>query len=248
MKTQVKTEDEIIRMRKSGHILYEILNILKQSSNAGMTTKQLDEIAATELKKRSAKAAFLDYDGFPANICISINDEIVHGIPGERVIRNGDIVGLDFGVNYQGMITDSAITIPVGEIDKNQKRLLEYTEKALYSAIDVIKDGVRVGDIGDAVDRQLRAGNLKVIKSLGGHGVGHMVHEDPIILNFGHSGTGETLREGMTIAIEPIASLGTYDAYLASDGWTYMTMDGSMSAQFEHTILITRTGAEILTS
>ena len=247
MRTQIKTEEEITNMRISGKILHEILDILSEQSLPGVTTKKLDEIAASELKKRSAKAAFLGYDGFPASICISVNDEIVHGIPSDRTLISGDIVGLDFGVNYLGMITDSAVTVPVGEIDNNQKRLLEYTKKALYSAIDVIKDGVRVGDIGEAVDKQLRAGQLKVIKTLGGHGVGHKVHEDPIILNFGHSGTGETLKAGMTVAIEPIASIGTHDAYLADDGWTYMTSDGSMSAQFEHTILITQKGAEILT-
>lgn len=248
MKTQIKSEDEIARMRQSGKILYEILTIVSNEAQIGVTTKQLDEIAASELKKRSAKAAFLGYNGFPASICISINDEIVHGIPSKREITDGDIVGLDFGVDYEGMITDSAVTVAVGDIDNNQKRLLEYTKRALYSAVDVIKDGVRVGDIGDAVNQQLRAGNLKVIKDLGGHGVGHQVHEDPIILNFGHHGTGETLRAGMTIAIEPIASIGTHDTYLANDGWTYMTVDGSMSAQFEHTILITRSGAEVLTA
>ncbi len=247
MRTQVKTEEEIVNMRISGKILHEILDMLSEQSLPGMTTKKLDEIAVSELKKRSAKAAFLGYDGFPASICISVNDEIVHGIPSDRALVSGDIVGLDFGVDYMGMITDSAVTVAVGEIDNNQKRLLEYTKKALYSAIDVIKDGVRVGDIGETIDKQLRAGQLKVIKSLGGHGVGHKVHEDPIILNFGHSGTGETLKAGMTVAIEPIASIGTHDAYLADDGWTYVTSDGSMSAQFEHTVLITQKGAEILT-
>ena len=189
MRTQVKTEEEIVNMRISGKILHEILDMLSEQSLPGMTTKKLDEIAVSELKKRSAKAAFLGYDGFPASICISVNDEIVHGIPSDRALVSGDIVGLDFGVDYMGMITDSAVTVAVGEIDNNQKRLLEYTKKALYSAIDVIKDGVRVGDIGETIDKQLRAGQLKVIKSLGGHGVGHKVHEDPIILNFGHSGT-----------------------------------------------------------
>jgi methionyl aminopeptidase len=248
MRTQVKTDDEIARMRHSGKILHDILDILSKEVRSGITTKKLDEIAASELKKRSAKAAFLGYDGFPASICISVNEEIVHGIPSERVLVDGDIVGLDFGVDYMGMITDSAVTVAVGEISKDQKRLLEYTQKALYSAIDTIKDGVRVGDIGDAADKQLRAGNLKVIRTLCGHGVGHKVHEDPAIPNYGYAGTGETLKAGMTIAIEPIASLSTYDTYLAGDGWTYLTSDGSMSAQFEHTVLITQKGAEILTA
>lgn len=247
MKTQVKTVNEIKLMRQSGKILYDILNILSDKVEPGITTKKLDEIAASELKKRSAKAAFLGYEGFPASICISVNEEIVHGIPSDRQLNDGDIVGLDFGVDYHGMITDSAITLAVGEISKEQKRLLEYTQRALYSAIDVIKDGVRVGDIGAAADKQLREGGLKVIKTLCGHGVGHRVHEDPAIPNYGYSGTGETLKAGMTIAIEPIASLGTHETYLAGDGWTYITSDNSMSAQFEHTILITQDGAEILT-
>lgn len=248
MKTRVKTEDEISKMRISGKILSDILKILSQKVRPGITTQQLDDIAADELGKRGAKAAFLGYNGFPSSICISVNNEIVHGIPGGRELVSGDIVGLDFGVEYQQMITDSAVTVAVGEIDKDQKRLLEYTQKALYSAIDVLKDGVRVGDIGEAADKMLRAGNLKVIKSLCGHGVGHRVHEDPAIPNYGHSKTGEMLKAGMTIAIEPIASIGTHDTYLADDGWTYLTSDGSMSAQFEHTVLITQNGAEILTA
>lgn len=247
MKTQVKTAVEIANMRTSGQILAEILHIVAAATVPGVTTKQLDEIAARELKNRGAKAAFLGYQGFPASICISVNDEIVHGIPGQRVIKEGDLVGLDFGVSYEGMITDSAVTVAVGEITKNAQRLLDYVQRALSAGIGVLKDGVRVGDIGAAIEEQLVAGNLKVIESLGGHGVGHIVHEDPIILNFGTKGTGEVLKAGMTIALEPIASLGTHDAELAQDGWTYLTEDGSLSAQFEHTILITQDGAEILT-
>lgn len=250
MKTQVKTPQEIENMRISGRILGEILKIVADATLPGVTTKQLDAIAAAELKKRNVKAAFLGYQGFPASICISVNDEIVHGIPGGRVVQDGDLVGLDFGVSYEGMITDSAVTVAVGGIDKldhNAQRLLKYTKRALDAGISVLKDGVRVGDIGAAIEEQLKAGNLKVIESLGGHGVGHVVHEDPIIMNFGTKGTGQTLKAGMTIALEPIASLSTHDAELAPDEWTYLTADGSLSAQFEHTILITQDGSEILT-
>lgn len=248
MKTKIKTQTEIKNMRESGKILASILTHLQELLQPGITTKYLDEIAAQKLKTYSAKAAFLGYNNFPAHICISINDEIVHGIPSNKEIEKGDLVGLDFGVNYEGMITDSAVTVGVGKISKPAERLLKFTKRALDAGINSLHDGVRVGDIGDAINRQLIEGNLFVIKSLGGHGVGHKVHEDPIILNFGNSGAGEVLREGMTIALEPIASLGTHQAYLSSDGWTYKTIDKSLSAQFEHTILITKNGAEILTA
>ena len=247
MKTQIKTASEIVAIRKSGQILAEILDILAVSTVAGITTGEIDKLAEQELEKRGAKPAFKGYDGFPASICISINDEIVHGIPSGRVVKDGDLVGLDFGVLYDGMITDSAVTVPVGKISKDAEKLLEYTELALESGIAVLKDGVKVGDIGAAIENTLIKGGLKVIETLGGHGVGHKVHEEPYIANFGTAGTGETLRAGMTIALEPIASLGTHDADLADDDWTYVTRDHSLSAQFEHTLLITKDGSEILT-
>jgi methionyl aminopeptidase len=247
MKTLIKTPEEIANMRLSGQILGEILQTVAAATIPGITTESLDKMAAAELSKRGAKAAFLGYNGFPANICISVNNEIVHGIPGPRVIEEGDLVGLDFGVNYNGMITDSAVTIAVGKVSADAKHLLQYTNQALSAGIAALHDGVRVGSIGAAIETELEKGGLKVIETLGGHGVGHKVHEDPFIANFGTAGTGETLKAGMTIALEPIASLGTHDTHLASDGWTYVTDDGSLSAQFEHTILITQDGAEILT-
>lgn len=247
MKTQIKTDSELKSIRASGKILSEILNYLSKQTVAGVTTKHIDDLAAQQLSKYGAKAAFLGYNDFPASICISVNDEIVHGIPSSRVIQEGDLVGLDFGVLYEGMITDSAVTVAVGEIAKPAQRLLKYTKQALDAGINSLRDGVRVGSIGYAINSQLKKGDLKVIETLGGHGVGHKVHEDPIILNFGALDTGPALRAGMTIALEPIASLGTHDAYLDSDGWTYKTADHSLSAQFEHTILITQDGAEILT-
>ncbi len=247
MKTQVKTPKEIIAIRQSGKILAEILTILESITVPGITTQAIDDRAKQELKKRDAVAAFLGYNGFPASICISINDEVVHGIPSSRVVKEGDLVGLDFGVLYDGMITDSAVTVPVGRISNSAQRLLDYTNRALNAGIGVLKDGVRVGTIGEAIETQLEKGGLKVIDSLGGHGVGHIVHEDPIILNFGHKGTGETLLAGMTVALEPIASLKTHQVDLSNDGWTYVTDDGSLSAQFEHTLLITTEGCEVLT-
>ncbi len=247
MKTQVKTPEEITNMRQSGRILAEILQIVADATQPGVTTAQLDAIAGDELRKRGAKAAFLWYNDFPANICISINNEIVHGIPGDKTVQDGDLVGLDFGVQYNGMITDSAVTVAVGEVNAAAKNLLTYTQKALSDAIGILKDGVRVGSIGAQIETTLQEGGLKVIDVLGGHGVGHTVHEDPFIANFGTKGTGQALKAGMTIALEPIASISTHETHLADDGWTYVTEDGSLSAQFEHTILITQDGAEILT-
>ncbi|MBA3678836.1 type I methionyl aminopeptidase [Candidatus Saccharibacteria bacterium] len=247
MRTRIKTPEEIIHMRQSGKILAEILQILKKATVAGITTAAIDAIAVAELDSRGAQAAFLGYQDFPASICISVNDEIVHGIPSDKIIQEGDLVGLDFGVNYKGMITDSAITVPVGKINKNAQRLLDYTQRALDAGVGVLKDGVRVGDIGAAIEEQLILGDLKVIETLGGHGVGHVLNEEPYIANFGTKGTGDVLKAGMTIALEPIASLGTHDTDLASDNWTYVTSDNSLSAQFEHTVLITQDGAEILT-
>ncbi len=247
MKTQIKTPEEIENMRQSGRILAEILQIVADATQPGVTTAQLDGLAAEELKKRKAKAAFLGYNGFPASICISINNEIVHGIPGEKVVQDGDLVGLDFGVEFNGMITDSAVTVPVGKVSPAAQKLLTFTQKALTDAIGILKDGVRVGSIGAQIEATLEEGGLKVIDVLGGHGVGHTVHEDPFIANFGTKGTGQALKAGMTIALEPIASLSTHETHLADDSWTYVTEDGSLSAQFEHTILITEDGAEILT-
>ena len=252
MKTQVKTPQEIADMRTSGRILAEILDVVSKACVPGINTQELDNIARQELHKREAQPAFLDYPGpvpFPATICISINDEIVHGVPGkDRTIRNGDLVGLDFGVSYNGMITDSAVTIGVGEISAPAKRLLRYTQQALYDAVDIMKPGIQVGDIGSTIEGVFDKGDIKGIYVMCGHGVGHELHEEPIIPNYGTAGTGAHLNAGMTVAIEPIASIGAHDGYVADDGWTFRTNDGSLAAQFEHTVLITEDGAEILTT
>ncbi|MBI2797962.1 type I methionyl aminopeptidase [Candidatus Saccharibacteria bacterium] len=253
MRNQIKTEVEIANIRQSGEILATILKKAAAATKPGVSALEIDQLCRKELKKHGATAAFLNYAPdsapFPATICISINDEIVHGIPtADKVIQSGDLVGLDFGVNYSGMITDSAVTIAVGKVPDNAKRLLKYTQRALDAAIDVIKPGVQVGDIGSTVEKVFEAGNIAAIYAMCGHGVGHEVHEDPVIPNYGTAGTGVHLQEGMTVAIEPIASLGTHDGYVADDGWTFVTQDGSLSAQFEHTILITKGGAEVLTA
>lgn len=248
MKTQIKTSQEIDAMRHGGQVLATILQYLKKHTIAGMTTLDVDTLAREQLAKHGVRAAFLGYDGFPAAICISVNEEIVHGIPGERVIHEGDLVKYDFGVEHEGLITDSAISFILGtSTNPLAEKLIKATEEALSRAIDVVRDGVRVGDISAVIGQTIQKHGFCVQQSLGGHGVGHRVHEDPWIGNDGVAGTGQTLRAGMTIALEPIAAIGTEELMMADDGWTCITTDGSLAAQSEHTILITQSGAEILT-
>jgi methionyl aminopeptidase len=248
MQTKVKTASEIEAIRESGRLLATVLHFLKPKVEAGVTTKQLADMARDELQKLGGEAAFLGYQNFPDVICISVNDEVVHGIPGPRVVAEGDIVGLDFGVTYKGMITDSAISVIAGK-PKTQGhiRLLQDTENALHAGIDAVHDRVRTGDIGFAVENSLKHRKYGIVRDLVGHGVGHYVHEDPNIPNYGRENTGPWLDKGMTIAIEPMVTLGTEQVIIAPDGWTVKTADGSWAAHFEHTVLITEDGAEILT-
>ena len=246
--TRIKTDEEIQNIKKSGEILTSVLDILVEKAKPGITSLELDKIADAEAKKLGGEPAFLGYQGFPGRVCVSVNNEIVHGIPNDRKLKNGDLVGIDYGVNYKGMITDAARTISLGKPSRDGQKLLEGCYEALQQAISVIKDGVMVGDVSETIETTLRKFNLKPIYSLTGHGVGHELHEDPVVPNYGRKGTGEALRAGMTIAVEPIASIGTNDLYLAEDGWTYMTRDGSLSAQFENTILITKDGCEVIAS
>jgi methionyl aminopeptidase len=250
MITKVKTPPEIAAMRDSGRMLATVLDILKSRLQVGMSTKDLAVIAAAELQKLGGQPSFLGYQGFPDVICISVNDEVVHGIPrADKLIAEGDIVGLDFGVTYQGMITDAAISVIAGRPkQKGHINLLKDTEQALQAGIAAVHDQVRTGDIGFAVESSLRHRPYGIVRDLVGHGVGHEVHEDPNIPNYGRANTGPWLSQGMTIAIEPMVTLGTDSVYVAPDGWTIMTADGSRSAHFEHTVLITADGAEILTT
>lgn len=249
MTTRVKTASEIAAMRDSGRMLATVLQLLKARLQAGMPTKQLADIARNELKALGGEAAFLGYQGFPDVICISVNDEVVHGIPkAGKIIAEGDIVGLDFGVTYRGMITDAAISVIAGKPrQKGHIELLKNTEASLQVGIDTVHDQVRTGDIGAAIETYLKQYRYGIVRDLVGHGVGHHVHEDPNIPNYGRADTGPWLSKGMTIAIEPMVTLGTDRVYTADDGWTIMTADGSWSAHFEHTVLITEGGAEILT-
>lgn len=247
MFTKIKTEQEIKDMRISGQMLASVLQYLKTQTLVGQTTKQLADSAAQELKKLGGMPAFLGYNGFPDVICISLNDEVVHGIPGEEIIQDGDLVSLDFGVSYNGMITDAAITVCAGESNGQKRKLLKGTEEALGAGISALKDGVKTGDIGSAVEKVMTKHGFGIVRDLVGHGVGHNVHEQPDVPNFGAVGTGNKLSAGMTICIEPMSTLGSDRVVLDSDGWTIKTYDGSLSAHFEHTILITQDSAEILT-
>jgi methionyl aminopeptidase len=248
MFTKVKTEQEIKDMRTSGQILADVLKFLRSKVVPGLTTKQLADMAAVKLEELGGKPAFLNYQGFPDVICISVNDEVVHGIPGNLVIQDGDLVSLDFGVNYNGMITDAAITVVAGDDSGQKRKLLKGTEESLNAGIAVLKDGVKTGDIGSAVEKVMTKYGFGIVRDLVGHGVGHQVHEQPDVPNYGSKGTGEKLSVGMTICIEPMSTLGGDGVYLDRDGWTIKTRDGSLSAHFEHTILITKNGAEILTA
>jgi methionyl aminopeptidase len=249
MMTKVKTAKEIEAMRISGRMLATVLQHLRQEIVVGMSTKDLAILATRELEQLGGKPAFLGYQGFPDVICISVNEEVVHGIPSPtRILESGDIVGLDFGVVYDGMITDGAISIIVDKPrDPRHEQLVRMTESSMLDGIAAVHDHVRAGDIGAAVQSVLEKGKFGIVRDLVGHGVGHELHEDPNVPNYGRPHTGPWFDAGMTIAIEPMATLGSEKVYVAPDRWTIITQDHSMAAHFEHTVLITEDGAEILT-
>jgi methionyl aminopeptidase len=249
MFTKVKTAAEIAVMRESGKMLATVLQLLRKEITGGMTTQDLADNAAAELKRLGGQPAFLGYYGFPDVLCVSVNEEVVHGIPNTtKVINNGDIVSMDFGVTYKGMITDAAISVVVGgKGDAKSIRLVRDTEASLLAAIEAAHGGCNVGDISAAAQEVLDKGKYGIVRDLVGHGVGHELHEDPNIPNHGRAGSGPILESGMTIAIEPMATLGSHEVYADSDGWTIKTRDHSLAAHFEHTILLTDDGAEILT-
>jgi len=248
MFTRVKTPKEITDMRESGRILAAILKQIPARVAPGVTGRDIAQFCKAELKGFGVSAPFLGYGGFPDVICISPNDVVVHGIPNATPFKDGDVVGFDFGVQHNGMITDSAFTMVVGASTKTKKRLLQQTERSLYAGIEHVKNGVRTGDIAAGVQKVLDHAQLGIVRELVGHGVGHHVHEDPNIPNYGMAGTGSALKTGMTIAIEPMASLGDHRVKMDADGWTIRTADGSLAAHFEHTVLITPGSYEILTT
>lgn len=245
---RIKTESEIEAMRISGKMLAAVLEHMRQHTAAGLTPKHMSALAEAKLLELGGEPAFRGFYGYPDIICISVNNQVQHSIPNEIPFQAGDVINYDFGVRYKGMVTDAGISVCVDDqLNADTKRLLQGTERALYDALSVVREGVRVGDISATIERTLRKHKLGIVRELVGHGVGHELHEDPEIPNYGKAGRGPILKAGMTIAIEPITTLGSPDIYEARDGWTLLTQDGSWSAQFEHTLLVTKTGCEILT-
>ncbi|MBO8158061.1 type I methionyl aminopeptidase [Thermosyntropha sp.] len=249
----LKTPDEIVKMRLAGRVVAEILKILEEKVKPGITTNNLNAIAEFECKRRGAVPVFKNYPNprggrpFPGVICASVNDEVVHGVPSNRVLEEGDIISIDFGIILNGYAGDSAITVPVGEVKAEALGLIKVTEEALYKGIEKAVPGNRLGAISNAIQRYAEKQGFSVVRDFVGHGIGRSMHEDPPVPNFGRPDRGPVLKPGMTLAIEPMLNVGTYRVYTAPDGWTAITYDHSLSAHFEHTIAITDNGPEILT-
>jgi methionyl aminopeptidase len=244
----LKSSQEIEKMRRAGRVVREVLELLRGHVKPGVTTMDLEKIAVARLDELGVKAAFKGYGGFPCVLCASVNSEVVHGIPSpKRVLKEGDIVSLDFGAIVDGYYGDAAITVPVGAIDAETARLLKVTEASLHAGIAEVRPGATLGDIGAAVQGVVEAEGFTVVRDFVGHGIGVHMHEDPQVPNFGQAGRGMKLRAGMVIAIEPMVNAGKPDVMVQEDGWTAVTTDGSMSAHFEHSVAVTATGARVLT-
>ena len=242
----IKSDSEIELMREAGKILRDTLNMLKEHVKVGVTTKELDKLAHDYIISRGAKPSFLGYGGFPGSICASVNEQVVHGIPSNRKLVSGDIIGIDCGVIYKGWQSDAARTFAVGQISDKHKKLIEITEQCFFEAVKVIRDGARLGDIGAAVQNLAESNGFSVVRDLVGHGIGKEMHEDPQVPNYGKAGKGLRLKRNMTLAIEPMINEGTYEVSALDDGWTVVTDDDGYSAHYENTVLITEDGYEIL--
>jgi methionyl aminopeptidase len=248
---ELKSSEEIETMRRVNLIVAEVLDELARNVRPGVSTGELDRIAEALTRKRGGKPAFKGYDVggrvFPASVCISINDEVVHGVPSDsRILREGDIVGLDFGVIYQGYVGDSARTVPVGKVDSEAERLMTVTEQALWAGIDQARPGNRIGDVSAAIQERIEEDGFSVVREFVGHGIGRRLHEEPQVPNFGVRDRGLRLREGMVLAIEPMVNAGGPGVRIKDDGWTAVTEDGLLSAHFEHSVAITEHGPYVL--
>lgn len=243
----IKSEREIILMRQAGMMVSKTHNYLQKFIKPGITTRELDTLAEKYIRSMGGIPTCKGYEGFPATLCTSINDEVVHGIPSNRKLKNGDIITIDMVIGYKGYQGDAAWTYAVGNITDDKKYLMKHTEKALYEGINMVKPGNRIGDISAAIEKYAKEHNLGVVEELCGHGIGTEMHEAPDVPNFGTAGTGPRLKEGMVICIEPMLNFGTAQVYLLDDDWTVKTDDGKPSAHFEHTVLVTKDGYEILT-
>lgn len=243
----IKSAQEITYMRQAGKVVAETLYELGKRVKPGVTTGELNEFADEFIRKCGCVPAFLNYQGFPASICTSINNEVVHGIPGLRKLENGDIISIDVGAFYHGYCGDAACTFPVGDISPEAERLIKVTKQSLYVGIEKAVKGNRIGDIGAAIQTFVEDNGYNVVRAFVGHGIGQKMHEDPQVPNFGTPGRGPRLEPGMTLAIEPMVNIGTYDVAILPNKWTVVTKDGSLSAHFEHTVLVTGGKPEILT-
>jgi methionyl aminopeptidase len=243
----LKSEKDLAMIRKSGKILGKILQKLRSSIRVGVSTAEIEQFAEELFRKENVTSAFKGYKGFPANICTSINEEIIHGIPGERCLKEGDIIGLDVGINYEGYFVDAAITVPVGKIDSRLKKLIEVARGALAAGIKQAQENNQLSDISSAIQSYTEKNGFSVVREFVGHGIGLSLHEEPEIPNFGRPHQGPKLLAGMVLAIEPMINMGTWESKILDNGWTAVTKDGLPSAHFEHTVAITKNGPEILT-
>ncbi len=245
----LKNKEEIGKMRKAGRFAMEVLTALKDYVKADIKTSELEAACEEMLSSRpDMKAAFKGYNGFPYCLCVSVNDEVVHGMPSDRVLAEGDIVSLDFGAIYKGFYGDAAVTYPVGKVSEDARRLMKATEESLHKGIEEVREGNRLHDVSHAIQAYVEAEGFSVVRDFVGHGIGRYLHEEPQIPNFGVSGTGIRLRKGMVLAIEPMINAGGSDIVIRENGWTAATRDGKISAHFEHTVALTEKGAEILST
>jgi methionyl aminopeptidase len=248
MSVELKSAPEIERMRRAGRVVAEILDALEAAVAPGITTWDLDQLAERLIKEKGARSAFKGYRGFPAVLCASLNHEVVHGIPSKgRTLAEGDLIKLDFGVSVEGFFGDAARTVPVGKVSEQARRLAEATRASLEAGIEAIRPGNRVGDIGHAVQSHVEPLGYSVVRDFVGHGIGRKLHEAPQVPNYGRPGTLESLRPGMVLAVEPMVNAGTHAVDVLDDGWTAVTLDGKLSAHWEHTILVVEGGHEVLT-
>ncbi len=243
----VKSPQELKAMRRAGRVVARALAALREAIRPGMRTEELDAIAEAEIRRHGATPSFIGYRGFPASLCVSINEEIVHGIPGDRVVREGDIVSLDVGAIVDGFHGDAAITVGVGRAAPKAQRLIDAAQQALEAGIQAARVGSRLGEISVAIQTVAESRGYSVVREYVGHGIGRNMHEEPAVPNYGRPGRGVLLQEGMALAIEPMLNIGTWKTKVKGDNWTVVTEDGSLSAHFEHTIAITADGAEVLT-
>jgi len=243
----LKTREQIERMRKAGRVTAGALDAVSRAIRVGVTTKELDAIAEDYIRSHGGIPSFKGYNGFPGSICASVNEEVVHGIPSDRKLKEGDIIGVDTGVILVGWQGDSARTFAVGKISDEAQHLIDVTQQSFYQALEVCRQGYRIGDIGHAVQSYAEANGCSVVRDLCGHGIGREMHEDPEVPNFGRQGRGIRLQKGLAIAIEPMLNYGSWSVRSLSDGWTIVTADGSLSAHYEHTVVITDGEPEILT-